>query len=83
MEKFTMNSGTRHHCFEDVPLQKPHMNREATIGICAAILRYLKMNLAQKIISLVLYCGHSAKQVQLEVFLFLKPYYYYYAYSGV
>ena len=38
--------------------KKPRMNREATIGICAAILlnfRYPKMNLAQKIISLVLY----------------------------
>lgn len=48
--------------------KKPRMNREATIGICAAILlnfRYPKMNLAQKIISLVLYCGNSAKQVQL------------------
>ena len=41
-------------------------NRDATIGICAAILfrfHYPKMSLVQRIISIVLYAGHTAKQV--------------------
>ena len=44
----------------------PRSNRDATIGICAAILlrfHYPKMSLVQRIISIVLYTGHSAKQV--------------------
>lgn len=52
--------------------RKPRINREATIGICAAILlrfRYARMSLVQKILSLVLYAGHSAKQVQLLISL--------------
>ena len=43
-------------------------NTNVVIGICSAILlnhRNPKMNLIQKIISLILYAGHSSKQVQL------------------
>lgn len=41
-------------------------NTDAVIGMCAAILinhRNPKMNLVQKINSLILYAGHSSKQV--------------------
>lgn len=41
-------------------------NRKAVIGMCAAILlkhRFFKMSLVQRIISLILYAGHSGKQV--------------------
>ena len=41
-------------------------NTDAVIGMCAAILlnhHNSKMNLIQKIISLILYAGHSSKQV--------------------
>lgn len=44
--------------------EKP--NREAIIGMCAALLlkhRYYKMSLVQKILALILYSGHSGKQV--------------------
>ena len=46
--------------------KKSRPNREPTIGMCTAILlkyRYSKMSLVQKIIALILYAGHSAKQV--------------------
>jgi len=46
--------------------KKPRSNRHATIGICIAILlkfRFNKMCLVQKIIGLILYAGHSGKQV--------------------
>ena len=41
-------------------------NRGTIIGMCAALLlkhRYFKMSLVQKIFALVLYSGHSGKQV--------------------
>lgn len=41
-------------------------NRDAVIGMCVAMickLRRPKMSVVQKILSLVLYAGHSAKQV--------------------
>lgn len=41
-------------------------NEKATIGVCAAILlkhRYFKMSLVQKITSIILYSGHTSKQV--------------------
>lgn len=41
-------------------------NQDAVLGMCAAILlkhRFSKMSLVQKILSLVLYGGHSGKQV--------------------
>ena len=43
-------------------------NRNSTIGMCIAMLlkyRYKNMCLVQKILSLVLYAGHSSKQVSL------------------
>lgn len=46
--------------------RKPRVNTDAVIGMFAAILlchRNSKMNLVQKIISLILYCGHTSKQV--------------------
>lgn len=44
----------------------PRKNRVATIGMCAAILlrfRHQRMNLVQRILSLILHAGHSAKLV--------------------
>ena len=44
----------------------PRTNRTATICVCAAILfkfRFSRMNLLQKIISLILHGGHCGKQV--------------------
>ena len=44
----------------------PRPNQDAVIGMCAAILlkhRVSKMSLMQRILSLVLYGGHSGKQV--------------------
>ena len=44
----------------------PRSNRLGTIGMCIAILlkyRYDKMCLVQKILSLILYAGHSGKEV--------------------
>ena len=41
-------------------------NTNAVVGMCAAIMinhRNLKMNLVQKINSLILYAGHASKQV--------------------
>lgn len=41
-------------------------NQSAVIGICAAVLlkhRFHKMNLVQKLLSLILYSGHSSKKV--------------------
>lgn len=46
--------------------RKPRVNRKAVIGMCAAILlknRFSKMSLVQRIVSLILYAGHSGKQV--------------------
>ena len=46
--------------------RQPRYNRDAVIGMCAALvlkLRFLKMSLVEKIMSLVLYGGHSGKQV--------------------
>ena len=41
-------------------------NKSAVIGLCAAVLikhRFQKMNVVQKLISLILYAGHSGKKV--------------------
>ena len=41
-------------------------NRNAVIGICSAILlkyRYMNMSMVQKIVSVILYTGHSSKMV--------------------
>ena len=46
--------------------KKPRSNRLATIGMCIAILlgyRHSNMCLVQKTVSLILYAGHSTKQV--------------------
>ena len=47
--------------------RKPRQNRDAVIGVCCAVLlkfRYSKMNLWQKIVSLILYAGRSGKMVR-------------------
>ena len=46
--------------------RKPRQNRDAVLGICSAILlkhRFHKMCLMQEVLSLILYAGHSAKQI--------------------
>ena len=46
--------------------KKPRANRKSVIGMCVALLlknRRDKMSLVQKLISLILYAGHSGKQV--------------------
>lgn len=43
-------------------------NRSGVIGMCAALLlkfRYSRMSLVQKLISTILYAGHSSKQVSI------------------
>jgi len=48
------------------PTIRPQTNSTAVIGLCAALIlkhRFTKMCLLQKIISLILYAGHSDKQV--------------------
>ena len=48
--------------------RRPRANRDAIIGICSAILlkfRFSKMIIVQKLISIILYAGHSGKQVEL------------------
>ena len=49
-------------------------NQSAVIGICAAVLlkhQFHKMNLVQKLLSLILYSGHSSKKVFLAEFIML------------
>ena len=49
--------------------RRPRSNQDAVIGMCAALLlkhRFSKMSLVQKIMSLILYDGHSGKQVSCE-----------------
>ena len=46
--------------------KRPRLNQKAVIGVCAAILinhRNSKMNLVQKLAYLILYAGHTSKQV--------------------
>lgn len=46
--------------------KRPRLNQKAVIGVCAAILinhRNSKMSLVQKLTSLILYAGHTSKQV--------------------
>ena len=48
--------------------RKPRCNRMGVIGMCAALLmkyRFAKMSLVQKVVSLLLYAGHSRKQVHV------------------
>ena len=54
-----------HFCTKTSKIKR---NRDATIGTCAAILfkfRLSRMNLIQKIISLILHAGHCGKQVSV------------------
>ena len=47
-------------------------NQKAIIGMCASILlkhRYSKMSLVQKIVSVILYAGHTSKQVSMTLIL--------------
>ena len=46
--------------------QRERNNRDAVIGMCCSILlklRYARMSAIQKVIAVVLYAGHSSKQV--------------------
>ena len=46
--------------------RKPRPNQDAVVCVCAAILlkhRFAKMSLLQRVLSLILYAGHSGKQV--------------------
>lgn len=48
------------------PLRQPKYNEDAIIGICAAILlryRNQRLNLIQRIVSILLYCSHAPKTV--------------------
>ena len=48
--------------------RRPRKNQNSIIGLCAAVLlkhRFAKMSLVQKLISLILYAGHSGKKVCL------------------
>ncbi len=50
--------------------QAPRSNTKAVIGMCAAIIlkhRNPRMNVVQKINSLILYAGHSSKQVSFFI----------------
>ena len=54
--------------FSATKTTRPRSNVQAVVGMCVAILlnnRNPKMNLIQKINSLILYAGHSSKQVCL------------------
>lgn len=47
--------------------RKPRCNTKAVICMCAAIIishRNSRMNFVQKIVSLILYCGHTSKKVR-------------------
>ncbi len=49
--------------------RKLRPNRKAIVGVCASIFlkhRFSKMSLLQRILSLVLYGGHSGKQVKIK-----------------
>ena len=55
-------------------------NQKAIIGFCASILlkhRYSKMSLVQKVISIILYAGHTSKQVRLLVKLNMEDHCYF------
>ena len=48
----------------------PRQNSDAVMGFCSAIIlkhRYDRMNLVQKILSLVMYSGHAGKQVVMRM----------------
>ena len=55
---------------ESTHTRQPRHDRNAVIGMCAALilkLRFSKICLVQKIMSLILYGGHSGKQVSYSV----------------
>ena len=55
--------------FKATQTRTPQHNRDAIVGMSACILmkqRNPKMNLVQKMISLVLYAGHSSKEVHVD-----------------
>ena len=48
--------------------RKPRCNRMGVVGMCAVLLlkhRFAKMSLVQKVVSLLLYAGHSGKQAYM------------------
>ena len=57
-----LNSATRIWC--------DRCNRDGAIGMCAALLlkfRYNRTSLVQKVISTILYAGHSSKRVSMDI----------------
>ena len=57
-----LNSATR--------TRRDRCNRDGVIGMCAALLlkfRYNRMSLVHKVISTILYAGHSSKQVSMDI----------------
>ena len=59
-----LNSATKTRCYRS--------NRIGVIGMCAALLlkfRYSRMSLVQKLISTILYAGHTGKQVSNDISL--------------
>ena len=58
-----------------VPTQRPSVT--TVIGLCAAILacnKNLHMNLVQRMIALILNCGHASKQVHILFYLSIYVY---------
>ena len=58
----------------------PRDNTVAIIGVCGALIfnhRFKHMNLVQKIISLILYCGHAGKNVSLCELYYVNVYMFY------
>ncbi len=51
---------------ESTRTRRPRPNRDAMMGMCATMLlkhRFSKMSLVQRVLSLILYAGHSGKRV--------------------
>lgn len=67
IDELSVNAPLLFHILQGCTMTRtPRNNRIATIGICATILlrfRHRNMNLVQRILSLILYAGHSGKQV--------------------
>jgi len=62
--------------FSATKTRTPRNNQESIVGLCASILikqRNAKLSLVQKLISLILYAGHSSKEV-VTVFILIQNY---------
>ena len=72
MSKLSENAPVFLSLLQSLLGQETHINRDAIIGICTAMLlkyRYSKMSLVQIILSIILYAGHSGKEVCNIVYL--------------